>query len=206
MKKGNITILFEKVGEQLQKNRISSGFSKEQVSEHTHISVETIEEIEKGELPSIPTIYLKDFVLRYSAFLGIRNSASVESFLIALDQNEKTIPKIKKDTEKRKPVKLILIAIIPLLLLIILLQVLLIQKQRDREIVKITNKGDIEAIIQIGNDNIALKPNETLRFTDEFSGKIINTEKSLIVVEYYEDTWEVFFKEFEVLIKNGQDS
>jgi transcriptional regulator with XRE-family HTH domain len=198
MKKGNITTLFAEVGEQLQKNRISMGFSKEQVSEQTHISVETIEEIEKGELPTTPTIYLKDFVLRYSVFLGIRNSISVETFLNELDQNEKRIPKIKKDSEKRKPVKLILIVIIPLLLLIILLQVLLI--------VKITNKGDIEAIIQIGNDKISLKPNETLRFTDDFSGKIINTEKSLIVVEYYEDTWEVFFKEFEVLIKNGQDS
>jgi transcriptional regulator with XRE-family HTH domain len=205
MKKGNITTLFAEVGEQLQKSRISMGFSKEQVSEQTHISVETIEEIEKGELPRTPTIYLKDFVLRYSVFLGIRNSISVETFLNELDQNEKRIPKIKKDSEKRKPVKLILIVIIPLLLLIILLQVLLIQKQQDREIVKITNKGDIEAIIQIGNDKISLKPNETLRFTDDFSGKIINTEKSLIVVEYYEDTWEVFFKEFEVLIKNGQD-
>lgn len=206
MKKVNLIQLFEDLGEQLKKNRIASGFSKEQISENTHITVETIEEIEKGEMPSIPTIYLKDFIIRYSGFLGIRNSVSVETFLNALDQNEKKIPKIKKDDEKKKPVKIILMAMIPLLVIIIFLQVFLIKKQQDREIIKITNKGDIEVVIQIGNTNIPLKPNETRHFTDDFSGKVINTEKSLIVVEYYEDTWEVFFKEFEVLIKNGRDS
>ena len=138
--------------------------------------------------------------------MGIRNSVVVEQFLQALDQNDKRIPKIKKSNDNRKPVKLMLIIMIPFLLLIILLQIFLVQKQQNREIVKITNKGNIEAMIFFKDERIPLKPNETLSFSDDFSGKIINTEKSLIVVEYYEDTWEVFFKEFEVLIKNGQDS
>lgn len=206
MKNRSITVVFEELGETLKKNRISSNFSKEQVYEKTHISVETIEEIENGELQNIPNIYLRDFIIRYSGFLGIRNNVDVETFLMILDQNEKRIPKIKKKNENRKPVKIMLIIMIPFLLLIILLQVLLVQKQQNREIVKITNKGNIEAVIQIEDERIPLKPNETLSFNDDFSGKVINTEKSLIVVEYYEDTWEVFFKEFEVLIKNGQDS
>jgi len=206
MKNRSIKEVFEELGETLKKNRISSTFSKEQVYEKTHISVETIEEIENGELQNIPTIYLKDFIIRYSGLLGIRNSVVVEQFLQALDQNDKRIPKIKKSNDNRKPVKLMLIIMIPFLLLIIILQIFLVQKQQNREIVKITNKGNIEAMIYFEDERIPLKPNETLNFSDDFSGKIINTEKSLIVVEYYEDTWEVFFKEFEVLIKNGQDS
>jgi len=206
MKNRSIKEVFEELGETLKKNRISSSFSKEQVYEKTHISVETIEEIENGELQNIPTIYLKDFIIRYSGLLGIRNSLVVEQFLQALDQNDKRIPKIKKSNDNRKPVKLMLIIMIPFLLLIIILQIFLVQKQQNREIVKITNKGNIEAMIYFEDERIPLKPNETLNFSDDFSGKIINTEKSLIVVEYYEDTWEVFFKEFEVLIKNGQDS
>ena len=206
MKNRSIKEVFEELGETLKKNRISSTFSKEQVYEKTHISVETIEEIENGELQNIPTIYLKDFIIRYSGLLGIRNSVVVEQFLQALDQNDKRIPKIKKSNDNRKPVKLMLIIMIPFLLLIIILQIFLVQKQQNREIVKITNKGNIEAMIYFEDERIPLKPNETLNFSDDFSGKIINTEKSLIVVEYYEDTWEVFFKEFEVLIGNGQDS
>ena len=206
MKQENLAQRFEELGDLLKKNRISSGFSKEQLSEKTHMSVETIEEIEKGELPKIPTIYLKDFIIRYSVFLGIRNGASVKTFLDVLEQNEKRIPTLKKNDEKKKPVKILLMIMIPILLMIIFLQVLMIEKQQNRERVSITNKGDLEAVIQIGNDQISLKPNEQIQLTDDFSGKIFNMEKSLIVVEYYEDTWEVFFKEFEVLIKNGQDS
>src|SRR6056297_870397 len=192
MKNRSIKEVFEELGETLKKNRISSSFSKEQVYEKTHISVETIEEIENGELQNIPTIYLKDFIIRYSALLGIRNSVVVEQFLQALVQNDKRIPKIKKSNDNRKPVKLMLIIMIPFLLLIIILQIFLVQKQQNREIVKITNKGNIEAMIYFEDERIPLKPNETLNFSDDFSGKIINTEKSLIVVEYYEDTWEVF--------------
>ena len=206
MNEKKISHIVEELGETLKKNRMSSGISKEQVYEKTHIGVETIDEIENGQLPNIPTIYLRDFVIRYALFLGIRNSMIVESFLMILDRNEKKIPKIKRENESRKPVKILLIAMIPVLLIIIVIQVLLIQKQQIREIVQITNKGNVEAFIQLNDESILLKPNETLSFKDDFSGKIINTEKSLIMVEYYEDKWEVFFKEFEVLIKNGQDS
>ena len=206
MKKKSITHLFVQLGEILQKNRIKSGFSKEKVYEKTHISVETIEQIENGELSDIPNIYLKDFINRYSTFLEIQNDTAVEEFLSCLDQNSKKIPKIKKENVNKKPVRMMMKTIIPVLLIIILLQVLLIQKQKDREIVKITNRGNSEVILRTNGDTIPLKPNETLTFEDNFSGKVINTEKSLIVVEYYEDTWEVFFKEFEVLIGNGQDS
>ncbi|MFP4460830.1 MAG: helix-turn-helix domain-containing protein [Thermotogota bacterium] len=206
MKKRDLRQLFKEIGEEFKNTRVSSGIPKTQVYEKIHISVETIDEIENGELSNIPTIYLRDFVVRYSDFLGIRNAVLVETFLTTLDQNEKRIPKIKKNNENRKPVRIILILMIPVLLLIILIQMALIQRQQSREMVKITNKGKIEAIIQFEDENIPLKPNETLSFKVDFSGRIINTEKSLIVVEYYEDTWEVFFKEFEVLIKNGQDS
>ena len=206
MKKKNLSQLFAELGDTLKKSRITSGISKEKVYEKTHISVETIEEIEKGELSDIPNIYLKDFVIRYSNFLGIRTSVIVEEFFAYLDQKDQKIPKLKKESQNNKPVQKILKVMIPVLLIIILLQVLLIQKQQDREHIKITNKGNSEAIIQMKEERISIKPNETLIFTDDFSAKVINTEKSLIMVEYYEDTWEVFFKEFEVLINNGQDS
>ena len=206
MNEKKISHVFKELGETLRKNRVSSGFSIEQVYEKTHIGIETIDEIENGRMPSIPTIYLRDFIIRYAIFLGIRNSMIVESFLMILDRNEKKIPKIKRENNGRKPVKIILILMIPVLLIIIFIQVLLIRKQQSREIVQITNKGNVEAFIQINDKSIPLKPNETVSFKDDFSGKIINTEKSLIMVEYYEDKWEVFFKEFEVLIKNGQDS
>ncbi len=206
MIKRTIAYVFKQVGEQLKKARITKGLSKEKVFERTHISVETIEEIEKGELTDVPNIYLRDFIIRYSTFLGIRNQGTIEEFLLLLDQKDQKIPKIRKQTKGKKPVGLILQMMIPFLLSILLFQVLLIQKQNDREICKITNMGNTPVAVQMGEGQIFLNPNQTMTFTDNVKCQVINTEKSLIVVEYYEDKWEVFFKEFEVLIKNGQDS
>ncbi|HPF16180.1 MAG TPA: helix-turn-helix domain-containing protein [Thermotogota bacterium] len=206
MTKKSIEHVFKQTGDQLKKARIAKGLSKEKVFERTHISVETIEEIEKGELTDVPTIYLRDFIIRYSTFLGNRNQGIIEEFLLLLDQKGQKIPKINKRTEGKKPVGLILQIMIPFLVGILFFQSWLIQKQHARELCKITNMGNTPVAIQTGGGQISLNPNQTISFGDTVKCRVINTEKSLIVVEYYEDTWEVFFKEFEVLIKNGQDS
>ena len=198
--------IFVSLGQTFKNARTQGSYSKETVSDATHISVETLGKIERGALSDFPDLYLKDFINRYAQFLGIKNNHTVEEFLGALEKKSTKIPKLKNQGRTKSPVNYILKALIPLLIVVILIQIFIIRTQTDREAISITNLGKSEVLIETDENRLLLKPNETAKFENLFSAKVTNEEKSLIVVKYYEDIWEVFFKEFEVLIKDGQDS
>lgn len=194
------------LGQTLKRARTDGEYSKETVSDATHISVETLVKIERGGLSDFPDLYLKDFINRYAQFLGIKNNHIVEEFLSGLEKKSSKIPKLKTQRKTKSPVNYVLKALIPLLIAVVLIQIFIIRTQTDRQTITITNLGKSEVLIETNDKRLLLKPNETAKFENLFSAKVTNEEKSLIVVKYYEDIWEVFFKEFEVLIKDGQDS
>lgn len=187
----------------LYKHRKSRGISQKEISDRTHISLETLEKLENGDFSEIPELYLKNFIRRYSTALGINNHSKINEFL-KTEPKKDQIPMITKK-QKNTPVNFILKIMIPVLVLILLTQLYTLNIQDKREKITITNRGQGEIILNNGFEDITLKSDEIIELKNNYKGHIFNKENSLIVVEYYDDTWEVFFEEFEVQLKNGKD-
>jgi transcriptional regulator with XRE-family HTH domain len=191
------------IGKILHKHRKSRGISQKEISDRTHILPETLEKLENGDFSEIPELYLKNFIRRYSTALGINNHSKINEFLKTGPKKDQ-IPVITKK-QKNTPVNFILKTMIPVLVLILLTQLYTLNIQDKREKITITNRGQGEIIINNGFEDSTLKKDETIELKNNYTGHIFNKENSLIVVKYYDDTWEVFFEEFEVQLKNGKD-
>lgn len=191
------------IGRILQKYRKTKKISLEDISDRTHISVETLEMLENGNFDEIPELYLKNFIKRYSTILNLQTHSTIREYLNAENKTGQ-IPVIRKK-RRNSPVALLLKIMIPVLICIICIQLYVLNIQNQRELFRIINGGSGEVIIYDDNRTITLAAGESVNLNANDKVHVINKEKALIMVKYYDDTWEVFFEEFEVQLKDGTD-
>ena len=191
------------IGRILQKYRKTKKISLEDISDRTHISVETLEMLENGNFDEIPELYLKNFIKRYSTILNLQTHSTIREYLNAENKTGQ-IPVIRKK-RRNSPVALLLKIMIPVLICIICIQLYVLNIQNQRELFRIINGGSGEVIIYDDNRTITLGAEESVNLNADDKVHVINKEKALIMVKYYDDTWEVFFEEFEVQLKDGTD-
>ncbi len=191
------------IGNILQKYRKTKRISLKDISERTHISVETLEKLEAGDFNEIPELYLKNFIKRYATALGLNSHSTIHDYLNAETRKDQ-IPIISKK-KRNTPVNIILKIMIPLLICIAGIQLYVLNIQSQREMLRISNKGEGEIVVNDGISDIILGSNESIDLNSNYKVHIFNEENSLIVVKYYDDTWEVFFEEFEVQLTDGTD-
>jgi transcriptional regulator with XRE-family HTH domain len=191
------------IGNILQKYRKTKRISLKDISERTHISVETLEKLESGDFNEIPELYLKNFIKRYATALGLNSHSTIHDYLNAENRKDQ-IPIISKK-KRNTPVNIILKIMIPLLICIAGIQLYVLNIQSQREMLRISNKGEGEIVVNDGISDIILGSNESIDLNSNYKVHIFNEENSLIVVKYYDDTWEVFFEEFEVQLTDGTD-
>jgi len=191
------------IGRILQKYRKTKKISLEDISDRTHISVETLEMLENGNFDEIPELYLKNFIKRYSTILNSQTHSTIREYLNAENKTGQ-IPVIRKK-RRNSPVALLLKIMIPVLICIICIQLYVLNIQNQRELFRIINGGSGEVIIYDDNRTITLGAEESVNLNANDKVHVINKEKALIMVKYYDDTWEVFFEEFEVQLKDGTD-
>ncbi|HOO32102.1 MAG TPA: helix-turn-helix domain-containing protein [Thermotogota bacterium] len=191
------------IGRILQKYRKTKKISLEDISDRTHISVETLEMLENGNFDEIPELYLKNFIKRYSTILNLQTHSTIREYLNAENKTGQ-IPVIRKK-RRNSPVALLLKIMIPVLICIICIQLYVLNIQNQRELFRIINGGSGEVIIYDDNRTITLGAEESVNLNANDKVHVINKEKALIMVKYYDDTWEVFFEEFEVQLKDGTD-
>jgi len=193
------------LGLKLYDRRIELSYTRENIFELTHISVENVKMIEDGLLEKIPEIYLIDFLKRYSRILSISEKEILKLYSSDLNYDYTN----SKNTRKRRKFKFKPFTTANFVLLPVLFTIMILQFIRIKEIINIdtpiiTNEGQSEVEIHTSEEIFILEPGKQRVFSEEDLIKVINPSESRIVVKYNNKFWDVSLKEFEVHISDGQ--
>jgi cytoskeletal protein RodZ len=92
------------IGELLKQNRLTKGYSLDDIEEATKIRAKYLEALENEEFDILPgQVYVIAFLRNYARFLGLNDDEMVEQYKSRTQSNPQT-DSVKKDIEDKEPI------------------------------------------------------------------------------------------------------
>jgi cytoskeletal protein RodZ len=192
---------WQELGLILHQRRSFLTLTPEDVFEKTHISIETVEKIEKGLFNEIPGIYLQDFLKRYTLLLGLTETRVNEKYEAGLAEYDRLSLKETRShaiRERIGPVTRSLKYLLWALCIIIALQSLVLYRLMAENRVIVKNNGNETVEIRYGDSTRSLMKSEEMIFDKKTAFTVLNPGESSVMIQYGQQRKEISWIEFGV--------